>query len=52
MAVVVNKVAIPAEAGICLSCDEAAEPWTPACPTDLVRGLKAHGAAQWCENRE
>ena len=25
---------------------EVPEPWVPACPTELVRGLKAHGTAR------
>jgi hypothetical protein len=39
----VAKSVIPAKAGIHRAIARAAEGWVPACPTDQVRGLKAHG---------
>jgi len=38
----------PAEAGAHLSAARAAGRWVPAFPTELVRGLKAHGQRVAC----
>ena len=37
------------KAGIHLSGDVAVEEWVPAFPTEQVRGLKAHGNAEFLE---
>ena len=37
------KSTTPAEAGVHASAAREVDRWIPACPTDPVRGLKAHG---------